>query len=63
MLHCNIIIAMSFSNLASTSGVDPGYCERGSEHKGVSLMQRVWGAQPHRSYRVFVIITPKSCLL
>ena len=28
------------------SGVDPGFSERGSDHKGISLMQGVWGHSP-----------------
>ena len=39
--------------------VDPGYSERGSEHRSVSLMQGAWGT-PDGRYRVFIIITPKS---
>ena len=35
------------------SGADPGFWEGGSEHRGGSLKQGVWGAQPPRSYRVF----------
>ena len=35
------------------AGADPGFWEGGSEHRGGSLKQGVWGAQPPRSYRVF----------
>jgi len=34
------------------SGADPGFSEGGSEHRGGSLNQGVWGVQPPRSYRV-----------
>ena len=33
---------------------------KGSEQRGGSLKQGVWGAAP-RSYRVFPFIAPKSC--
>ena len=35
------------------SGVDPGFSERGSEYRGVSLKQGVWGRNPP----VIVILT------
>ena len=43
------------------SGADPGFWEGGSEHRGGSLKQGVWGVQPPRSYRVFPFIALKSC--
>ena len=42
-------------NIMSTPGADPGFWEGGSEHRGGSLKQGVWGAQPPRSYRVSFI--------
>ena len=44
----------------SLPGVDPGFSERGSEHRGVSLKQ---GVGPPEAIGFFVITTPKSCLL
>ena len=35
----------------------------GSEHRGVSLKQGVWGAQPPRSYRVFYYYNTKIMLI
>ena len=35
----------------------------GSEHRGVSLKQGVWGHSPPEAIGFFVITTPKSCLL
>ena len=40
-------------------GADPGFSERGSEHRGVSLKQGVWGAVTPRSYRVFCYYNTK----
>ena len=45
------------------SGADPGFSERGSEHRGVSLKQGVWGAVPPRSYRVFCYYNTKIMLI
>ena len=42
------------------SGADPGFSEGGSEHRGVSLKQGVWGAQ---SYRVFCYYNTKIMLI
>ena len=49
--------------LSVAAGVDPGFSEGGSEHRGVSLKQGVWGVQPPRSYRVFCCYNTKIMLI
>ena len=43
--------------------MNPGFPERGSEYRGVSLMQRSGGRSHPEAIQFFVIITPKSCLM
>ena len=47
---------------AHDSGVDPGFYERGSEYRGVSLMQSSGGHGPPEATGFFVIIL-KSYLM
>ena len=35
------------------SGADVGFLREGAKPSSGSLMQGVWGAQPHKSYRLF----------
>ena len=44
------------------SGADPGFWEGGSEHRGGSLKQGVWGAAaPPETTGCFLFIALKSC--
>ena len=52
-------LALCLMLLATHSGADPGFWEGGSEHRGGSLKQGVWGAQPPRSYWVFPFYSTK----
>ena len=41
--------------------MDPGFWEGGSEHRGGSLKQGVWGAAPPEAIGCFLFIVLKSC--
>ena len=43
------------------AGVDPEFWEGGSEHRGRSLKQGVWGAAPPDATGCFLFIALKSC--
>ena len=48
---------------SQTQGRIQDFLRGGSEHRGVSLKQGVWGAQPPRSYRVFYYYNTKTMLI
>ena len=48
--------------LATKSGADLGFSERGANYSSGSLKQGVWGAQPPRSYRMFCFMKYRNAI-
>ena len=53
---CNYVVS---TRCCMVQGRFQDFLRGGSEHRGVSLKQGVWGAQPPRSYRVFCYYNTK----
>ena len=49
--------------VTSTQGQIQDFLRGGSEHRGISVKQGVWGTQPPRSYRVFCYYNTKIMLI